>query len=177
MHQGLVGGSSVAVSMVVRKLWILLPFLVLSACGLWRRSSPPNPESPPVAMYPSDLGPQSLDVSAYPPAQRENYRLYAQACSRCHGLARSLNAPAGSRPWWTFYIMGMRVRSRLAGVAIPAEQSRAALEFLDYEDQNRKRGAAFKAEAAELDHKFINLLRERFGSFQSLPPSVVRERP
>lgn len=129
-------------------------------------------------MYPSDLGPDTLDVSAYPPAQRENYRLYAQACSRCHGLSRSLNAPAGSRPWWTFYVMGMRVRAKLSGVAIPAEQSRAAVDFLDFDDQARKKGAAFKVQSLELDHKFNDLLRERFGSFQTGPqPEVVRDRP
>ena len=46
---------------------------------------------------------------------RYDYQVYARACSRCHTLARYINAPYAGRAWWEFYVLGMRARSRIAG--------------------------------------------------------------
>lgn len=43
--------------------------------------------------YANDLGPEAIDVSAYPPEHQRTYKeLFAQRCARCHSPARPLNS-------------------------------------------------------------------------------------
>ena len=89
-------------------------------------------------LFYSDLGPEQIDASAYPSQQRQNYAVYARACSRCHSLARSINAPYTSRGWWEFYMTGMRMRGRVAGQPFSREEIKAVLDFLEYDSRARK---------------------------------------
>ena len=112
---------------MTKRLLPLIALLLLAiGCALWQTipASPSGaaparievpqatPERSKAALFYSDLGPESVDVSAYPPERKRDYAVYAQACSRCHTLARSINAPYVSRGWWEFYVARMRVRAK-----------------------------------------------------------------
>jgi hypothetical protein len=137
-------------------------------------STLPAGEKEEVLFY-SDLGPEQLDVSAYPAEQRQNYAVYARACSRCHGLARSLNAPYTSRGWWEFYMTGMRVRGRVAGRPFSREEIQAVLDFLEYDARVRKveNAAAFDKSTAELKRRFNAVVDQRMGEMQKKMPKVT----
>ena len=122
-------------------------------------------------LYYSDLGPKTIDVSAYPAVQRQNYAVYARACSRCHGLARSINAPTASRGWWEFYMTGMRLRGRWAGRPFSREETRAVLEFLEYDSRKRKveGSAAFEKSTETLKRRFDAVVARRMSDLQNKP--------
>jgi hypothetical protein len=135
----------------------------------------PDPVLPPAtelqrqtALYDSDLGPESVDVSQYPAQQRHNYRVYASACSRCHGLARSINSPLASRTWWEFYVTSMRARGSLSGRPISAQERQAVLDFLEYDGRERKqrRAKEFEKVRAELRRRYDALMDERMERLQ-----------
>lgn len=139
---------------------------------------PPDPVVPPstelqkqTALYDSDLGPETVDVSSYPFQQRYNYRLYSAACSRCHSLARSINSPLASRTWWEFYVTSMRARGSLSGRPLSREEREAVLDFLEYDGRERKlKGAKeFEKLRAELRRRFEALMDERMGKLQRNP--------
>lgn len=154
---------------------------LLAGCAPWRLwgevpvpagpSSPASaaavPAAPPsrraAALFYSDLGPDALDVSAYPRAQRKNYEVYARACSRCHTLARSLNAPFVGRAWWEFYSSKMRARAGRDGVALSSAEVNAVVDFLEFDANERKvaRAPEFEALKGELKSRFERLLNER----------------
>ncbi len=120
-------------------------------------------------LFYSDLGPDEIDVSSYPSQQRENYAVYARACSRCHSLARSINAPYTSRGWWEFYMTGMRARGRIAGRPFSRDEIKAVLDFLDYDSRARKieRAAAFERSAEELKRRFDDYVDQRMSDLQN----------
>jgi cytochrome c5 len=127
-------------------------------------------------MFYSDLGPDRIDVSAYPSEQRQNYAVYARACSRCHGLARSINAPYTSRGWWEFYMTGMRMRGRVAGRPFSREEITAVLDFLDYDSRVRKveHADSFDRSTAELKRRFNEFVDRRMNELQTKPqPSLL----
>lgn len=152
---------------------ILLAAAVLAAgCSLWSpRSEVPSGEPRPAALFYSDLGPDTIDVSGYPPEQRRNYAAYARACSRCHTLARSINAPYVTRGWWEFYAARMSVRAKFQGDPLTKEELRAAVDFLEYDSNARKvaRAPEFEALKAELKARFDKILDERVQRLQSEP--------
>ena len=101
-------------------------------------------------LFYSDLGPDSIDVSTYPSEQRRNYAVFARACARCHGLARSISAPYTSRGWWEFYMSGMRLRGHIVGRPLSREEIKSVLDFLEYDSRVRKvdQAAAFEESVA-----------------------------
>lgn len=179
----------------MRRLLWTLPLLLAACSSLrWEGGGPrPEAEPPPAALsseprprgadpvvppatelqlqtalYDSDLGPETVDVSSYPMQQRYNYRVYASACSRCHGLARSINSPLASRTWWEFYVASMRARGSLSGRPISAQERRAVLDFLEYDGRERKqrRAEEFERLRAELRRRFDALMDERMERLQ-----------
>jgi hypothetical protein len=122
-------------------------------------------------LFYSDLGPNQIDVSTYPSEQRQNYAVYARACSRCHGLARSINAPYTSRGWWEFYMTGMRMRGRVAGRPFSREEIKAVLDFLEYDSRVRKveHAAAFDKSTEELKRRFDAVVDQRMSDLQNKP--------
>ncbi len=182
----------------------LLP-LLLGACAVlrWEGGGPPpvEPPAPPpalaaaprprspepvvppstevqrqTALYDSDLGPEEVDISGYPLQQRSNYRAYVSACSRCHGLARSINSPLASRTWWEFYVTSMRARASLRGRPLSREERDAVLDFLAYDGRERKvlRAQEFEKVRAELRRRFDSLMAERMERLQSRPRPDAR---
>jgi hypothetical protein len=120
------------------------------------------------AEFYSDLGPDKVDVSGYPAQQRYNYSIYAAACSRCHTLARSVNAPIVGRGWWEFYMAGMRLRSRWRGRPFSSDEIKAILDFLEYDGRTRKvdRAREFELATDELKKRFDQEIERRVGEMQ-----------
>lgn len=74
-------------------------------------------------------GAARLDVSAIPPDVRGAYAVFEMRCSKCHGLARPLNARISSMDHWRSYVRRMR---RMPGSGISAEDGAEILRFLEY---------------------------------------------
>jgi hypothetical protein len=191
----------------MRQLYVAALTVVLAGCGSlrWSGGGPPPAETPaparvaqsphprpphPVvappteiqrqtAVFYSDLGPEEVDVSAYPLMQRRNYRVYAAACSRCHSLARSINSPLVSRTWWEFYVMSMRARGSFTGRPLTKEEVTAVLDFLEYDGQERKakRSHDFEHVTGELKRRFEALLDERMERLQKEPQPAILSAP
>jgi hypothetical protein len=116
--------------------------------------------------YYTDLGPATIDVSGYPPEQQRNYAVYSRVCSQCHTLARANNCPVVARAFWELYIGGMRRHSYYyyqTRTPITREESRAVLDFLDYDSQARKllRKEEFDLQTKDLKRRFDQLIDER----------------
>ncbi len=71
----------------------------------------------------------SVVVAGYPPEIQEAYKVFAQRCSRCHSLARSLNAHITDPEHWIRYITRMR---RTPGSGVNRENGEVILRFLLY---------------------------------------------
>jgi hypothetical protein len=188
------------------KRWALAALLLSAACGAVRWSGgaasdapagnghelavstaaarPRTPAAPPstaaqlaTAEFYSDLGPEEVDVSAYPAQQRHNYRIYASACARCHSLARSINAPMVDRRWWEFYMLSMRVRGRISGRRLSKQEVEAVLDFLEYDGRERKvaRAKEFESLTVELKARYEAALDARMRALQGPgQPALVR---
>lgn len=171
----------------------LLPLFVavlVAGCAPWRlwgevpvpAASPKSVEVPQIpperrkaALFYSDLGPDSVDVSAYPAEKKRGYETYAQVCARCHTLARSINAPYVNRAWWEFYVMSMRARAKFHGEPLTKQEVRAVLDFLEYDSNERKVAHAveFETTKAELKRRFEAVLDERIESLQKQPQRLL----
>ena len=68
-----------------------------------------------------------VDVSGYPPEIRSAYRVFALRCSRCHTLARPLNAHISDEQHWVRYVTRMR---RTPGSGINRHDADVILKFL-----------------------------------------------
>lgn len=132
----------------------------------------PSPARLKSALYPSDLGYESVDVSGYPLRIQADYLVYQRVCSKCHTLARANYAPAVGRAWWRFYIIGMRARSSWKGAPLSKEDVRAILDFLDYDSQARKRDRRqeFEGISSELEHYFDVEMGSRMERLQKSRP-------
>lgn len=132
----------------------------------------PTPLKQRTAVFYSDLGPDELDISSYPMQQRSNYRVYAQACVRCHDLSRSLYAPHTFGPWLDFYLMNMRMRGRLRGRPFTKAELEAVRDFLRYDAKVRKTDGTreFEAQTEQLKRRFDALMSERMQKLQKSAP-------
>lgn len=83
--------------------------------------------------------PDGIDVSRYPQPIQEAYEVFAFRCSRCHTLARPLNAQVTDVRHWDDYVRRMR---RQPGSGITRANAREILKFLYYftEDRARQEG-------------------------------------
>lgn len=72
--------------------------------------------------------PGVIDVSSYPPPMQKRYQLFEQRCSRCHDLARPINARVADGGWHNY----VRRMSRHPGAGIsPSDQAQIA-QFLEF---------------------------------------------
>jgi hypothetical protein len=71
----------------------------------------------------------TVDVSTYPAEIRSAYRVFALRCSRCHTLARPLNARIHDPQHWIRYVRRMR---RQPGSGIDQGNADLILTFLLY---------------------------------------------
>jgi len=72
---------------------------------------------------------ETVDVSKYPPEIREAYEVFAVRCSRCHTLARPLDARINDPQHWIRYVHRMRLQP---GSGIDAQNAEIILRFLLY---------------------------------------------
>ena len=71
----------------------------------------------------------TLDVSRYPDDIQAAYKVFAVRCSRCHTLARPLNARISDPQHWVRYVARMRLNS---ASGINAKDGETILRFLLY---------------------------------------------
>lgn len=124
--------------------------------------APVPPESLPDTLYYADLGPDTIDVAAYPTQQKYNYGLFKDACARCHTLARAVNSPVESRLYWHFHLDRMSLHSRFRHQGpISAADKKAILDFLEYDAQVRKiqDRKHFDEQTEELKRRFEPILK------------------
>ena len=75
-----------------------------------------------------DSGPGSIDVSAYPEAQKKNYAMFSAKCSKCHPLARPVNSRFTAAEWKRY----MKRMVRRPNSGINEEQAAQIYDFLKY---------------------------------------------
>ena len=84
-----------------------------------------------------------VDVSSYPPEIRAAYPVFALRCSRCHTLARPLNAQIREPEHWVRYVTRMR---RTPGSGINPRDAALILRFLLYYTAHEKEHGAEPAQ-------------------------------
>ncbi len=132
-----------------------------SACSLFRESDRRVRQQQTGVSFYSDLGPDFIDVAAYPPQQRLNYAVYQRVCSQCHTLARSINSPVASREFWEMYAQAMRRRSLMAAdQPVTKDDVKEVVDFLDYDSKVRKidRKDDFDAQTLKLKLRFEEMM-------------------
>jgi hypothetical protein len=77
----------------------------------------------------------TLDVSRYPEDIQAAYKVFSVRCSRCHTLARPLNARIKDPQHWVRYVQRMRLNS---ASGINAKNGEIILHFLLYYMQQRE---------------------------------------
>ena len=78
--------------------------------------------------------PDGIDVSSYPAPIQEAYDVFEFRCSRCHSLARPLNAQVTDVTHWDDYVARMR---RQPGSGINRRNARQILKFLYFYTRDR----------------------------------------
>jgi hypothetical protein len=92
----------------------------------------------------SDRNADTVNVTAYPADIQNAYRVFAVRCSRCHTLARPLNARISDPEHWVRYVTRMR---RNPSSGINPKDADIILSFLLYYTnevrvEEQERGAA-----------------------------------
>ena len=72
---------------------------------------------------------EGLDASKIPAEVRDDYRLFARRCSKCHSLSRPLTANISDDDQWVNYVNRMR---RQPGSGISRDDQAHILRFLRY---------------------------------------------
>jgi hypothetical protein len=83
-----------------------------------------------------DKGPKDIDVSEYPKEMQEKYKKFKKTCTKCHGLARSINSDFVLPDEWERYIKRMK---RKPGSGISSKDAKAIYQFLVYDSKVRKK--------------------------------------
>lgn len=156
--------------------WSAMELDISTAPAPARPPALPVPEKLPQTLYYADLGPDTIDVSDYPAQQKFNYGIFREQCSRCHTLARAINSPIQSRAYWHYHLLRMSLRSRLKQEGpIPADQVKAALDFLEHDAQARKVAdrKRFEAQTDELKRRFDPTLSRLLEHLQKSPQPLL----
>ncbi len=85
-------------------------------------------------VLPQDKGPNTINVSSYPPAQQQAYKLFVKKCSQCHTIARPINTSM-TKDQWEMYVKRMMHKPNSN---ISNSQGKEIFEFLVYDQQVRK---------------------------------------
>lgn len=76
-----------------------------------------------------------LDVAGYPEDIQDAYKVFAVRCSRCHTLARPLNAQISDPQHWVRYVARMRLNP---ASGINAKNGEVIIRFLQYYTHQRQ---------------------------------------
>ena len=105
---------------MARKLVVALALpLLLAASTLAADKAPPDPR---------DNGPDRIDVSGWPSEQKARYPLFEMKCSKCHPLARPVNAKFTAADWKRY----AKRMIRRPNSGINEEQAAELYQFLAY---------------------------------------------
>lgn len=86
---------------------------------------------------PFDKGPDKIDVSTYPKEMQDIYKnVFKKKCSKCHTIARPINAPFALPEEWKRYIKKMMKKP---GSAINPIAGKKIYKFLVYDSKIRKK--------------------------------------
>ena len=83
---------------------------------------------------PQDKGPSKIDVSAYPPAQQQGYKVFVDKCAKCHTIARPINTTM-TKDEWERYVKRMMHKPNSG---ISDSQGKTIFDFVAYDQENRK---------------------------------------
>lgn len=103
-----------------------------------------------------DLGPATVDVSAYPETQRQNYKVFVSVCGTCHSTARPLNSPYKGRDTWQRYARRMHSKMESRSLLPSRQDEERILDFLVFDSEARKtaKSAEFAAQQEDLKKRF-----------------------
>ncbi len=87
-----------------------------------------------VAQLGSNLEEEKLDIRAYPAEAQSGYKIFANKCSECHGLASSLQQSRSTKGW-TEAVLRMQA---MASSHINDREADAIVRFLAYDESHRK---------------------------------------
>ena len=85
--------------------------------------------------YPADKGPNFIDVTAYPAKMQQAYKLFTNKCSRCHTVARPINATFMPEEWRKYVYKMMRK----PGSGLTPKTAEEIIRFLIYDAQHREK--------------------------------------
>jgi len=91
-------------------------------------------------------GIRSVDVDTLPTELRASYALFESRCSKCHTIARPLNAPIRDATHWELYVARMR---RTPGSGISVRDAQQILRFLTYYTTVIRGGEHVEADSSE----------------------------
>ncbi len=111
-----------------------LVFAAIGAAGA--AAARAQDDGSPDKVFAADTGPDSIDVSKYPKAQQENYKVFAEKCSKCHTLARPINSQYALPEEWAAYVDKMRHKKRSG---IDDDSEKIITDFLTYDSSVRKK--------------------------------------
>ncbi|MFI5360441.1 MAG: hypothetical protein ACHQ49_00605 [Elusimicrobiota bacterium] len=137
-----------------------LAFAAFAAAGTPARAEDDATSDKSDKVFEADKGVDSIDVSKYPKEQQDNYKVFAEKCSKCHTLARPINSNYALPEEWTAYVNRMRHKKR-SGIDDDAQKT--ITDFLIYDSSVRKKdiiaqklkdkAAGVKPDAAKTDDK------------------------
>ena len=81
-----------------------------------------------------DKGPNKIDVSTYPAAQQQGYKVFTEKCAKCHTIARPINTSM-TKEEWERYVKRMMHKPNSG---ISDSQGKTIFEFVAYDQANRK---------------------------------------
>lgn len=152
------------------KMRLVVVSLALAAAAC-RPAAPPEPAPSKFdlqqlqARFYMDLGPDSVDTSAYPAKAREGYDVFVKVCSQCHTLARPLNAPETTRADWEQHVKRMHEKTLVYGWWTDFGKGDAGkiLDFLEHDSKIRKLddAAGFAARTERLKELLKEVEAER----------------
>lgn len=91
---------------------------------------------------PFDKGPDKIDISKYPEEMQDIYKnVFRKKCSKCHTIARPINAPYALPQEWKKYIKKMMKKP---GSAINPIAAKKIYKFLVYDSSIRKKDSIEK---------------------------------
>ncbi len=132
------------------------------------------------SVFPNDFGPTTINVSHYPKKMQAYYKLFLSKCSKCHSVARPINAqfleltPKGeifakkedpeifkdTDVWkvspviWDKYVHKMMAKH---GAVITKKEGHEIYEFLVYDSKMRKTGVNTKKWEKQRERLLKNL--------------------
>ncbi len=86
---------------------------------------------------PYDKGPSTIDISNYTKEIQDIYtKIYTPKCSKCHTIARAINAPYALPDEWMSYIKKMMKKP---GSGINPKAAKSIYKFCVYDSEIRKK--------------------------------------